>query len=351
MWRIGLRVSVASAVVTFALSARASSTAPVEESSTHEGTSQTATSAGPSEHSVAGELSTRPTTEAPPKPAPYSIPWGLRPIVAPTVVRLDTSFARYEDKVASSGITSATVLTASYRVPGTGPATAGLAPVLRLAFVADDPPSGTGGTAFVNPLVGAAYALKLEGGFRLNAFLGVTIPIGMGGGRSPDAGPLDARLKGPNARAQLENALFSVNDCTVVPGIGAAWVKHGWTVQVEATVLQLMRVRGESVQREASKTNLTSGLHVGRFIVPSLSVGGELRYQRWLNPPFAVERDSTDASRDTMTFALGPRFHVELGALGWLRPGISYQRAVDKPLAAAAPNYHIVQLDIPLLFK
>ncbi len=267
------------------------------------------------------------------------------------MIRLDTSIARYEDRSATGGLSSASLLTASYRIPGTGPQGAGLAPLVRVALAADSPPSGTDGLALVNPLVGAGYAVKLDGGFRLNAFLGLTVPIGMGGGSSPDAGALDARTKGPNTRAQLDNALFSVNDFTVIPGFGAAWVAHDWTIQAEATVLQLTRVRGEAVQREASKTNLTTGLHVGYFLLPSLSIGGELRYQRWLNAPFAVEKDPTGASRDAMTFAIGPRFHVEVGNVGWLRPGISYQRGLDRPLAAAAPNYHIVQIDIPFVFK
>ena len=272
-------------------------------------------------------------------------------MVAPTVVRLDTSLARYEDGAANGGLGVTSLLTASYRIPGTGPQGAGLAPLVRVALAADAPPSGSGGAALVNPLLGAAYAVKLDGGFRLNAFLGVTVPVGMGGGDTPEAGALGARSKGPNARAQLDNALFAVNDFTVVPGFGAAWVRDGWTIQLEATLLQLTRVRGEAVQKEASKTNMTTGLHVGYFVLPSMSVGTELRYQRWLNAPLAVERDPTGASRDTLTFAVGPRFHFEVGSLGWLRPGVSYQRGLDRPIAAATPNYHIVQIDVPFLFK
>jgi hypothetical protein len=173
----------------------------------------------------------------------------------------------------------------------------------------------------------------------------------MGGGDTPEAGALGARTKGPNARAQLDNALFAVNDFTVIPGLGAAWVRDGWTIQLEATLLQLTRVRGEAVQKEASKTNMTTGLHVGYFVLPYLSLGTELRYQRWLNAPFSVERDPSGASRDAMTFALGPRFHLEVGSVGWLRPGIAYQRGLDRPLASAALNYHIVQVDIPFVFR
>ena len=288
-----------------------------------------------------------------PKPAPYSMPWQLRPIVAPTVVRAETSVALYEDAAGRGGSTVASLLTASYRIPGTGPATAGLAPVVRVAFVTDDPAPGNaarGGATFVNPLVGVGYAIKLDGGFRLNAFLGATIPVGGGGGDSPDPGSLNSRVKGVNARAQLDNALFAVNDFTVIPGFGVAYVGGGLTVQAEVTLLQLMRVRGDAVQKEASKTNMTTGLHVGYFVLPQLSIGTELRYQRWLNAPLAVDRDPTDATRDTLSVAAGPRAHIKLGELGWLRPGIAYQRGLDKPLAASTPNYHIVQLDLPFFF-
>lgn len=296
-------------------------------------------------------------SEAPPAPKssvppPYSVPWQLRPIVAPTVVRVESSLAFYEDVNAGRGATSATLLTAAYRIPGTGPATAGLAPVVRLAFVADDPAPGNGargGAAFVNPLLGLTYAAKLARGFRINGFFGVTLPVGGGGGDAPSPGPANARAKGLSARAQLDNALFAVNDLTLIPGIGVAYVASGLTVQLEATLLHLMRVRGSAVQAEASKTNLTLGAHVGYFVTSYLSLGGELRYQRWLNAPFAVERDTTERTRDNLTVAIGPRFHIPLGTVK-LRPGVSYQRGLDKPLAAATPNYHVVQLDLPIFF-
>jgi hypothetical protein len=284
--------------------------------------------------------------------APYSVPWQLRPIVAPTVIRAESSFAFYEDRGGAGGTTMASLVTAGYRIPGTGPPNAGLAVVARGAFVTDDPPPGNatrGGATFVNPLAGVTYAMKFAGGLRLNAFLGASVPVGGGGGNSPDDGSLNSRVKGQSARGQLENAMFAVNDFTVIPGIGVAYVKDGLTVQVEATLLHLMRVRGEAAQPEAIKTNMTSGVHVGYFLLPELSLGAELRYQRWLNAPFAVEKDATGATRDTLTVAVGPRVHIELGDLRF-RPGVSYQRGLDKPLASATPNYHIVQLDLPLFF-
>jgi hypothetical protein len=197
---------------------------------------------------------------------------------------------------------------------------------------------------------GASYAVSLGGGVRASAFLGATIPVGMGGGDSPDAGALDARKQGPQARAAMDNALFAVNDFTVIPGIDVAFVRSGFTAQAEATVFQLTRVRGSAAQPESSKTNFTCGLHLGWFALDSLSIGAEIRYQRWLNAPIAVDKDPTHASEDNLTFAFGPRFHVPVGEKMWVRPGVSFARAVDKPMASAAQNYDILQLDVPVVF-
>jgi hypothetical protein len=289
---------------------------------------------------------------APAPPPPYSLPWQLRSVMASTALRSDTSLASYEDATAAHGLTVATNLSASFRVPGTstGIKGTGLAPVVRFAFVGDTPPSGAGGTAIVNPLVGATYAFALGGGVRAATFLGGTIPVGMGGGDSPDPGAAEARKQGNPARAALEGSLYSVNDLALIPGLDIAWVGAGLTVQIEATLFQLARVRGAAAQAEASKTNFTSGVHVGWFAAPALSIGGELRYQRWLNAPFSVEHDPTHASRDTLTFAIGPRFHVPLGEGVWLRPGAAFVRALDRPMASAAQNYNIAQLDVPLVF-
>ncbi|MFO0675318.1 MAG: hypothetical protein U0169_02210 [Polyangiaceae bacterium] len=292
-----------------------------------------------------------PPPPEPAKPLAYSIPWQLRPILAPTVVRMDALAAVYSAAPPSgAGLTLSSVVTAAYKIPGTGPKGSGLAAVLRFAAVGDAPPTGTGGAALVNPLLGATYAHLLGGGFRANAFLGVTLPIGMGGGDTPDAGPAAARTKGLNGRAQFDNALFAVNDLTVIPGLAIAYVDHGWTVQLEATLFQLTRVRGALSQPDASKTNFTTGLHVGYFVLPNVSVGADLRYQRWLEPPRSVATDPTGDAKDTASFAIGPRFHIPIDGVGWLRPGLSYGHAFDKPLAAAPPGYHWIQVDVPLFF-
>jgi hypothetical protein len=289
--------------------------------------------------------------EAPPSPPPpsspsYSLPWQLRPVTVGNVVRSDTNFARYENTASQGGFTVASTLLASFKIPGTGGPGQGLAPVLRLAAVNDSPPTGNGGLAVVNPLLGVMYAMRIAGPIRAAAFLGMTVPIGMGGGNTPDPGLADARNKGIPAREAMDNSLFAVNDLAVIPGVGIGYIDHGFTLQGEATLFQLQRVRGEAAQPEASKTNFTCGLHAGWFAMPTLSVGVDVHYQRWLNAPIAVDKDS--ALVDNFTVAVGPRLHIPLGGKSWVRPGVAYARGVEK--AMAAPNYHIVQLDVPVSF-
>jgi hypothetical protein len=282
--------------------------------------------------------------------SPYSLPWQLRPVTAGTALRSDNSFARYENGNAQGGFTYVSELLASFRIPGTGgeaPGT-GLAPLVKLTVVNDSPPaSAAGGFAFVNPLVGASYALALAG-FRLSGFLAVTVPVGMGGGDTPDKGALDARNAGPAARAAMDNALFAVNDFAIIPGIDVAYVAHGLTLQAEATLFELERVRGASQQLEASKTNFTSGLHAGYFLAGFLSVGVDLRYQRWLDPPFSVAGSKPGTSKDLVSLGFGPRFHFKLPGVG-LHPGVAFTRGFDHPMTSPG-NYDVVQLDLPFTF-
>src|SRR5258708_25758594 len=114
----------------------------------------------------------------PSPPSPYSLPFQLRPVTASTAVRSDTSFASYENAKAQGGFAVVSELLGAFRIPGTGEAPGtGLAPLAKLTAVGDSPPAnGTGGSAFVNPLLRAAYALKLDSGSRASAVLGFPIP-------------------------------------------------------------------------------------------------------------------------------------------------------------------------------
>jgi hypothetical protein len=282
-----------------------------------------------------------------PPPPPYSIPWQLRPVAATTAVRSDTSTAFY-DTNGSSGTTIATMLAGSYQV------SPHLAPLVRLGFVSDDAPGTTvGGSSFINPLVGLTYARRL-GSFRWAAFGAATVPVGGGSGDHPAAGIADANKVGALARSGMDNAMFAVNYFTAIVGADAAYVNHKLTIQAEATLFQLLRVHGDdagAATTDAARTNSTMGIHVGYFLFPVLSVGGELRYQRWITTPTQLNPAGMKvdvANLDNVTVAIGPRAHFSVGRGVFLRPGISYSRALDQPLSGH--SYNIVQVDLPVVF-
>lgn len=299
-----------------------------------------------------------------PNPPPYSLPWQLRPAVVANVVRSDTSFAFYKDAAGKeSGSTVASMLLASYKV------TESFAPLVRVGVVSNSPPSSLmaamkpveSAVNFLNPVIGGTYAIKLAKPLRLAFFLGVTIPVGGGGGDEAKVENKTANAMGIRARSAMDNAMFSVNDFVVFPGVDLVYVSGGFTAQIEATVLQLTRVKGDEQPAmgapnnpDKSKTNLTMGIHVGYFLAPFLSVGTEFRHQRFLSTPKAIEADEASTNmtplglRDTTTFAMGPRFHVKLSDSVWFRPGVSFAMAIDEPLEKF--DYKIVQLDLPIAF-
>ena len=284
-----------------------------------------------------------------PPPPPYSLPWQLRPLTVGNVVRSDTSAAFYKDAAGNTGTAQVTMLLASYKI------TSQLAPVVRLGFVKNDAPAaGADGSSFVNPVVGMAYSHRLAA-FRLAAFLGGTIPIGQGAGQTPSAGAAGADAAGINARSAMDNSMFAVNYLTGIAGLGFGYIDHGFTAQAEVTLFQLFRVRGNDMTAsapDAIRTNATMGLHLGYFVIPQLSLGGELRYQRWLSTPdrivMGVKTPFADANLDNVTFGVGPRAHFALGKGLWIRPGISYSQGLDAPLSTA--KYRMVQVDVPVVF-
>jgi hypothetical protein len=319
----------------------------------------------------AGPARPSPTVSAP--PTLYSLPWQLRPAGPVTAVRLDTSYAGYTDPAThDDGSTVASMFLACYKV------TANLAPVVRIGFVQNNAGGpaidATGkaikatyptvsGNATSNPLVGLTYGRKLDA-FRLAGFAAVTIPVGGGGGGPPD--PTKPGIAGAEAqavwgRSAMDNAMFAVNYFATIGGVDAAYVAHNLTIQAEVTIAQLFRARGDNnlaASNDNRRTNGMYGLHAGYFIVPMLSVGAELRYQRWLSTPTTGAKNAMtgvvtstpfpDYKLDTTTVAIGPRLHFKVGKSIWIRPGLSYSRALDRPLTDA--SYNIVQLDVPVIF-
>lgn len=268
------------------------------------------------------------------RPAPYSLPWALRPAAMPTVVRVDSTLAmRDEDTVV------ATVVTLGLKVSDEVGFLARGALVHGIDGKASD-------SAVGNPLVGALYSPHLTESLRCGVFVAIAVPVGMGGGDSADPSALALMRGAIPARSSMDNALFATNYLTKAVGISLAYVANGLTAQLESTGYMLARTRGAAVDRETTRINFTSGAHVGYAVLPWLTPSVEVRYQRWLSTPLAVVQDAS--RRDNLTLALGLRGTWKVSETVVLRPGVAYVEPLDRPMADA--SYRMIQLDLPLIF-
>ncbi len=278
---------------------------------------------------------------AKPPPPRYSMPWLMRPVAAANVVRADMAFA-----FSNARDTQPILFLGSVKVRPN------LAVVARFGFIHNTPVQGESATAFVNPAIGAIYAVPVSKNVKASFFLGTTIPIGQGGGNDPNLARRSANLPGGIfGRASVDNALFQINYMTPMAGADIAFLSNDITLQFEATLLQLMRVRGEAKDPDASKTNLVFAVHGGYFLLPQLSFGVELRYQYWASNG-AIEKLNNPDLIDNWTLGFGPRAHIKLNEKMWLRPGVSLTMGLDLPtgFAGTGLEYKIVQVDLPFFF-
>lgn len=292
--------------------------------------------AGPARAEAPDTAYDRPATPAaaPATPPPYSLPWQLRPIAPVRVLRVDNVVDLH-----ASGQTDVLIANAAWSFH---PRMYALA---RVGAVFNGPLTGAAGSAATNLVLGGAYLHPAIADWRLSAFVGFSVPTATGGGDAPAPGPRAAIASGVLPRSAMDAALFTPNDVTVLGGLGAAWVKDGVTLQAEANLLQFARVRGEQAQADAAKTNFNGGVHLGYFLARNLSIGGELRWQRWLSTPAAVARDPS--LRQNLSGALGLRLHVPVGRLT-LRPGFAYAAGLWGPMATG--GHHVFQVDVPVAF-
>lgn len=285
-------------------------------------------------------LSPASSTAAQSPAAPYSLPWQLRPATVGTVLRVEETVALFEEpSLGKSGQTLVTTLTGSWKLSPRW------APVARVSWVSNDPPSPQkSGIGLSNPLLGLTCA-RANSTMKQVGFAALVLPLGQGGGMSPDAGAAAAMARGIPARSSMDNALFATNYFTLVAGAAIAHVDPGLTAQAEVTVLRLFRARGPETG-DAARTNSMLAFHLGHYFTKGLSVGTEVRYQRWLTEAAPVRANAT--ARENVTFAVGPRFAFRIGDKRFVRPGIAWAHSTDRPFSAA--GYDMIQVDVPFAF-
>jgi hypothetical protein len=315
---------------------------------------------------------------APAKPSPYSLPWQLRGVIPAHAVRNDVTLGFYKDpttshagfeavesffasvKVAESVALGARLTGAGNSAPKPGPP-----PAMPMPNAPKPPVSGN---TFANPAINVLFSAKV-GDFRIAPVLSMVMPLGLGGGDAPVSPGADAANKaGVRVRSAMDNALWNPNYLSFAPGLGVAFIRSGFTAQIEVTPIEAFRVRGNAkASPDAIISNLTMGLHLGYFIIPQLSLGAEIRYQRFISTPASVKKDElpicamgmmspkcnpptykSQGLRDTATFAIGPRGNFKLGEHVWIKPGLAYARGIDDPLSMA--GYNMLQIDVPVTF-
>lgn len=282
----------------------------------------------------ASSETTSPAVVSQAAPAPYVAPWNLRGVAPSNTVRLDdtTAFANHTT-------TDVLFLSGSYALnPHFGLQA-------RLGGVGNWPEAGGTGYAFANPSAGGVYALKM-GDLRFASYLNLIFPLGQGGGNTPDKLASATVKSGALARSGSDNSVFATNYFTFVPGLDAAWVHGGATLQIEATLFQLLRARGDLVEKDSARTNFTTGALAGYQFLPALAGSLELRYQRWLSTPASVAADP--GLRDNLSAAAGLRTAIKVADHVTVKPGLSYTRGLEGALSKN--GYNMVQLDLPVAF-
>jgi len=284
----------------------------------------------------------------------YSLPWQLRPMTTGSMARIDTAAAVFTDGQGNLDIAVPTVFAANHQL------TPRWSSAVKLAFVGNNAPGAAlDGTTFANPMLGATYDRPL-GIYRLALFGATTIPVGTGGGDAPNLRAAETNAASIAARP-ADAAMFAVNYMAGIAGADLAYVDHGFTAQGELTVVQFIRIRGgdSGGATDAFRTQAAVGLHLGYFIGSHFSVSSDLHYRRWLSHPTTPGAGTgaritfSDAGMDATTVAVGPRFHFRVGKQGWIRPGISFVRGLDRrgfdaPLLTAQATG--LQIDIPVMF-
>lgn len=285
----------------------------------------------------------------------YSLPWQLRPVIGSTGATLDQTLSAQNDANGNLGIVSVTGLRIDYRL------TKEITPMLRMSIVHNNAPGAAlDGNSFANPLLGATYAREL-GPFELALFGAATVPVGTGGGDQPNPKAARANLAAEAARP-TDDTMYMVNYLTPTLGGDLAYVGYGFTAQVEATLQELVRVRGgaSASSLDRFRTHAAVGLHVGYFIGSHFSVAADLRYARWLSHPTALDVATGESvglperDMDVVTAAAGARLHFRFGERTWIHPGLSLMRGFDgrglsAPLVTSQTT--AVQLDLPVAFQ
>jgi hypothetical protein len=294
----------------------------------------------PSPTAGASEVFVPPETYQPSQPKPpYTAPFQLRGVIPKNGVRIDTTLGLYHAGNSNAQVT-VMLLSGQWRVFEP------LALQVRWGIDSNQTGNAASRTGMLNPTVGALIGTALGSNFRLAWSVTIGLPIATGGGDNAEPEQAALQRQGALARSAMDNTSFAVNDVGFPTGMSLAYLKGGVTAQIDATVIPSVRMKAENTQPDSSKVNSTYGFFLGYLLVHELSLGIELRYQRFLSTPAAVAKD--ESTRDNLSLAFGPRFVLDLTDTVSMRPAVTYGHGLRGPISEQ--SFQLVQLDIPISF-
>jgi hypothetical protein len=278
--------------------------------------------------------------QAPASPPPYVLPFQLRSVSPRNSVRIDTIVApyRYQD---ANALQTVIMVSGQVRI--------GQSFFLQARWGFDDNRVANGTrnrSGVLNPSIGGGIAVPIGHLFRFAASTAINLPLATGGGDGSDEDALLLQRQGMLARSAMDNNAFVVNDLGFPTGLSFAFVHRGVTAQVDGTVIASGRVKGAGNVNDSARVNATSGLFLGYFLVPEISVGAELRYQYFLLPPAFVEQDPS--ARSNLTAGAGTRVDIELSGASRMRPGLCLSMGLAGYVEQQ--SYRMVQFDVPISF-
>ena len=281
-------------------------------------------------------------------PTPYALPFLLRGTNPANSLRIEGTYSSYETSPNDeNGFIHIYTLSASKKLSPS------LAIYSKIA-VAHINPNGQYENSIIysNPLIGVLNNAQLAENFKFSMSLGVTAPIGSGGGNDANSSVRTANGIAQLSRSAMENSLYASNYIAIIPGVDFTYLRNDFQIQFESTLFQLLRVNGERLDKDKYRTNVTIGLGAGYHANAQLSLLSELRYQRWINND-TVEK-STSPAIDNLSLGIGPRFTFKLSKIT-LKPAISYTQSIYGTLSNSkrssnTKDYKTITLDLPLIF-
>lgn len=261
---------------------------------------------------------TRDESSAAPQPAPVGVSGSLSNSL---VLRGSVSEA-----------TLMTVLSASYAW------TNSFSTFARLGSVYNASSGLPGAAGLANPALGVTVQFEVTKHLVIGGQLGITVPVGSGGGDSPSP----AALRAWTNSIDWGGAMFAVNHADIFHGARATYTIDALSLQLECTLHELLRVRGAAADPIGSAATVTgTTATVSYAVLPRLSLSTALSETRVWNTPAYVVADPN--SRVDYFFSAGVSTSVKVGRTE-IAPGISYARALDLPLSGA--GFQVAEIDL-----